>query len=84
MVGYWILKEELMRGAAYSTLSMLVRRKLHRELTMMAFEANMPIRSFVLEALKAKGLNVQDIDIEDKRTKRWKEENGVQAQNREP
>lgn len=53
--------------------SMTLREELRKELTRRAFEADMTIKGFVLNALRAQGLHVRDDEITDRRSI-WREE----------
>jgi hypothetical protein len=47
-----------------------MRKSLQRELMLLAFNANMTMRGFMMLALKEKGLDVRDEDMVDRRTAR--------------
>ena len=47
--------------------SLSLRKSLRKELVMLANEKDMTMRAFVLDALKAKGLNATDDDLIDRR-----------------
>jgi len=44
-----------------------MRKSLHRELARMAFDSNMTMRGFIMNALKGKGLSVTKADLVDRR-----------------
>jgi hypothetical protein len=48
-------------------ISLTMRRSLRKQLELLCVEANMPMRAFILSALQAKGLDVTETDIEDRR-----------------
>jgi hypothetical protein len=50
--------------------SLSLRKSLRKQLARLADEADMTMRAFVLEALKAKGLDVRDDDLADLRKDR--------------
>ena len=50
-----------------SQFTLKMRRSLHRELARLAFEAEMTMRGFIMNALKDKGLKVSDTDLVDRR-----------------
>lgn len=49
--------------------SFSLRKRLRKELKRLADDADMPVRSFILNALKEKGLSVTDDDLIDRRKK---------------
>ena len=51
-------------------LSLSLRKSLRKQLARLADEADMTMRAFVLDALKAKGLDVQPYDLVDLRKER--------------
>ena len=50
-----------------SQFTLKMRESLHRELARMAFDANMTMRGFIMNALKSKGLSVTKTDLVDRR-----------------
>jgi len=55
------------RPEKMSQFTLKMRESLHRELARMAFEANMTMRGFIMNALKSKGLSVTKTDLVDRR-----------------
>ena len=55
------------RQERMSQFTLKMRASLHRELARMAFEANMTMRGFIMNALKSKGLSVTKADLVDRR-----------------
>ena len=47
-----------------------LRKSLRKELARLAAEADMPVRAFILDALKEKGLSVVEDDLIDRRKSR--------------
>ena len=58
---------EASEGLSQVTLKM--RESLHRELARLAFESDMTMRGYIMNALKSKGLNVLQVDLVDRRRK---------------
>jgi hypothetical protein len=52
-------------------LTMVVRKSLHKQLVSRAAEVEMTMRAFVLNALRAQGLDVRDDELADWRKERW-------------
>ena len=50
-----------------SQFTLKMRKSLHRELARMAFDSNMTMRGFIMNALKGKGLSVTKADLVDRR-----------------
>ena len=50
-----------------------MRKTLRKELARLADDADMPMRAYVLLALRGKGLNVTDEDLVDQRKQRGRE-----------
>ena len=57
------------RQEKMSQFTLKMRESLHRELARMAFDANMTMRGFIMNALKSKGLSVTKADLVDRRRK---------------
>jgi len=55
------------RGEKMSQFTLKMRESLHRELARMAFDSNMTMRGFIMNALKGKGLSVTKADLVDRR-----------------
>ena len=55
------------RQEKMSQFTLKMRESLHRELARMAFDANMTMRGFIMNALKSKGLSVTKADLVDRR-----------------
>lgn len=55
------------RQEKMSQFTLKMRESLHRELARMAFDANMTMRGFIMNALKSKGLSVTKTDLVDRR-----------------
>lgn len=47
-----------------------LRKSLRKELARLAADADMPVRAFILDALREKGLSVTDEDLVDRRKER--------------
>ena len=62
--GSWPPAEEVIQ------FSLSLRKSLRKQLARLADEADMTMRAFVLDALKAKGLDVRDDDLADLRKER--------------
>lgn len=56
-------------GEETSQVTLKMRESLHRELARLAFDADMTMRGFIMNALKSKGLSVQKEDLVDRRRK---------------
>lgn len=55
------------RQEKMSQFTLKMRESLHRELARMAFDSNMTMRGFIMNALKGKGLSVTKADLVDRR-----------------
>jgi hypothetical protein len=55
------------RQEKMSQFTLKMRESLHRELARMAFDSNMTMRGFIMNALKGKGLSVTKTDLVDRR-----------------
>ena len=58
------------QGEEVTQFSLSLRKGLRKELARLASDADMTMRAFVLNALKAKGLGVRDDDLVDLRRER--------------
>jgi len=56
-------------GEGVSQVTLKMRESLHRELARLAFESDMTMRGYIMNALKSKGLNVRQVDLVDRRRK---------------
>lgn len=56
-------------GEGSSQVTLKMRESLHRELARLAFDADMTMRGFIMNALKSKGLSVRKEDLVDRRRK---------------
>ena len=54
-------------GEPTSQFTLKMRASLHKELARLAFEKDMTMRGFIMEALKGRGLNVTEDDLIDRR-----------------
>ena len=50
-----------------SQFTLKMRESLHKELARLAFDSDMTMRGFIMNALKEKGLGVTDADLIDRR-----------------
>jgi hypothetical protein len=55
------------RQEKMSQFTLKMRASLHRELARMAFDSDMTMRGFIMNALKGKGLSVTKTDLVDRR-----------------
>ena len=55
------------RSETMRQFTLKMRTSLHRELARLAFEADMTMRGFIMNALKRKGLSVTKADLVDRR-----------------
>jgi hypothetical protein len=55
------------RPEKMSQFTLKMRASLHRELARLAFESNMTMRGFIMNALKSKGLSITKADLVDRR-----------------
>ncbi len=55
------------RQEKMSQFTLKMRASLHRELARLAFDSNMTMRGFIMNALKSKGLSVTKADLVDRR-----------------
>lgn len=56
-----------LEAEAVTQFTMKMRAAQHRQLSVLAFQAGMTMRGFVMNALKAQGLDVSDTDLVDRR-----------------
>jgi len=62
-------KPPVIPGEAISQFTLKMRASLHKELARLAFEKDMTMRGFIMNALKEKGLSVSEEDLIDRRRK---------------
>ena len=56
-------------GEGISQVTLKMRTSLHRELARLAFDSDMTMRGYIMNALKSKGLSVTKEDLVDRRRK---------------
>src|SRR5258708_23046589 len=64
------LRPKLVKREETIQFSLSLRKSLRKQLASLAADADMTMRAFVLNALKAKGLSVRDEDLADLRKER--------------
>ncbi len=55
------------RTEASSQFTLKMRASLHKQLARLAFDSDMTMRGFIMNALKEKGLSVTKVDLVDRR-----------------